>query len=253
MVTSPVSTASQEVFWKHDGNAPDNCKFYGCDVVHPGVSFSFNDNPSANKIYKSFSIETPDLNNMLGAGVNTFIVNGKKDPASDDKRITINYLKNKGGILYGGVKGAQQRKANSRVFPAGTVEFKVEFEEFGSYFNFDPGVPAGSAYIKLSGPSSQYSGGDARLVTQGNIGLGVNPDPDVAQPRILYQYNGGYFVDSSGASAEGDQMFIAYRDIGEDMAKGQFADVSVTILNENDFEIHSFNVDFEPTTLDHNS
>ena len=133
------------------------------------------------------------------------------------------------------------------------MEFKVEFEEFGSYFNFDPGVPAGSAYIKLSGPSSQYSGGDARLVTQGNIGLGVNPDTEAPQPRIIYQYNGGYFVDSSGASSEGDQMFITYRDIGEEMAKGQFADVSVTILNENDFEIHSFNVDFEPTTLDHNS
>ena len=53
--------------------------------------------------------------------------------------------------------------------------------------------------------------------------------------------------------AAGDPAAIAYRNIGQDMAKGQYADVSVSFQTDSDFEVHAFNVDFEPTTLDHNS
>ena len=76
---------------------------------------------------------------------------------------------------------------------------------------------------------------------------------DATASKINYQYEGGYFVTGPTALAAGDEAVIAYRDIGQDMAKGQYADVSVSFQTDSDFEVHAFNVDFEPTTLDHNS
>ena len=65
-------------------------------------------------------------------------------------------------------------------------------------------------------------------------------------------FDGGYFVDSAREIKVGDEVVILYLDINFDQPKGQFADVSVTFGVE-DFEVHSLNVDFEATPLDHNS
>jgi hypothetical protein len=65
-------------------------------------------------------------------------------------------------------------------------------------------------------------------------------------------FDGGYFVSTSSRIEVGDEVVILYLDINFDQPKGQFADVSVTFGVE-DFEVHSLNVDFEATPLDHNS
>jgi hypothetical protein len=256
MVSAPVFTSTQEVLWKHDQNSTTNNSFYGCDPVFSGVSFSFNANPSANKIYKSFSIESPDLlswpaNN--GQSVyNTFIVNNGVGNAIK-KNVVLNRVNSYGGILYGGVKGIEEPRSNSRVQPVGVIERIVYSADFSGYFGFDPGVSGAGAYVKINGPKSHYSGGDSRLVAESNIGIGVNPDTAGATSKILLYYKGGYFVDSVQSMSEGDPVLIAYRDTNSDQPKGQFADVSVVFGTELDFEAHAFNVDFEPTTLDHNS
>ena len=254
MVSAPVFTSTQQVLWKHDGNASSNCSFYGCDPVPAGVSFAFNSNPSANKIYKALSVETPNLNTLDRSAVNTFIVNDQANSSETFKAITVNALKNKGGILYGGIKGVAQEKSNTRVLPAGIVEYVVPAEEFGSFFGNIPSLPVEGSYIKISGPSSQYSGGVAYLCHPEEAYSGaLNTSNEATAARISYQYDGGYFVSGATSLTGGDQAVIAYRDIGQDMAKGQYADVSVSFQTDSDFEVHAFNVDFEPTALDHNS
>ena len=89
-------TSTQQVLWKHDGNASSNCSFYGCDPVPAGVSFAFNSTPSANKIYKAFSVETPNLNTLDRSAVNTFVVNDQTNSSGTFKAITVNALKNRG-------------------------------------------------------------------------------------------------------------------------------------------------------------
>ena len=66
-----------------------------------GISFAFNNNPSANKIYKAFSIETPDI--LAIQGVNTYRQQRYWQLNKENAR--VNQLKSKGGILYGGVEG----------------------------------------------------------------------------------------------------------------------------------------------------
>ena len=256
MVSSPVFTSTQQVLWKHDSNAPSNNSFYGCDPVSSGVSFSFNQNPSANKIYKSFSIESPDLLSWPQANgeaiFNTFIVNNGQGN-SIKKEVVLNTIKNYGGILYGGVKGTEQIKSNSRVQPIGSISDIIYADDFVEYFGGDPEVAGAGAYVKISGPKSHFTGGDGKLVREANVGAALNEDSGLAPSTIIMYYNGGYFIDTVQSMGVGDAVVIAYRNINSDQPKGQFADVSVVFNTEEDFEVHAFNVDFEPTTLDHNS
>lgn len=257
MISAPVFTSSQEILWKHDQNATTNNSFYGCDAVASGVSFAFNANPSANKIYKAFSIESPDLLtwpvNASGESIfNTFIVNNGNE-ASIKKNVVLNRIKSKGGILYGGVRGVSEMRSNSRVSPVGTIDRIVDAVDFVSYFGFDPEYPPTSVFVKISGPQSQYSGGDALLVKESNITVATGENADLVTSKVLSQYQGGYFIEQRYSMNEGDSVCLVYTDINEDQPKGQFADVSVLFNTENNFEVHAFNVDFEPTTLDHNS
>jgi len=255
MISAPVFTSTQQVLWKHDGNASSNCSFYGCDLVPAGVSFAFNKNPSLNKIYKSLSVETPSLTSLDRSSFNTFIVNDQTNSSGTFKALTINTLKNKGGILYGGVKGVAQDKSNTRVLPVGVVEYVIQSNDFESFFGArSQALPADASYIKVNGPKSQHSGGLSFICKpEEAYDTALNTSVDATASRILYQYEGGYFVDGATSLLSGDQVVIAYKNIGQDMAKGQYADVSVSFQTESDFEVHAFNVDFEPTTLDHNS
>ena len=73
---------------------------------------------------------------------------------------------------------------------------------------------------------------------------------DASGSALLNFYDGGFF--SEGTHEVGDAMYLSYTDSNGDQAKGQFADCSL-VFGNNDFEIYSINVDYEPTNLDHNS
>lgn len=253
MVTSPVFTSSQQVLWKHDESAPNNCSFYGCDPVSPAVSFSFNSNPSANKIYKSFSIESPDLliTDSDTPPINTFIVNnGTRNSLL--KRVVLNTIKSLGGILYGGVKGTDNQRSNSRVVPVGTISEIIPNIDLDSVLGFGTDSTT-TAFVKISGPQSQHSGGESYLLPESSIYDLMNDATDSNYPKIINRYQGGYFVDSPTNLSKGMAVCVAYKNINSDQPKGQFADVSVVFNTDKDFEVHAFNTDFEPTTLDHNS
>ena len=237
MVTSPRSTATQDLLWIHAKDEIDNNRFYDGLTTSSGLSLSFNQNPSANKIYKSFSIETPNMSAL--DGVNTFVTNHGITSHDTNRRATVNFLRERGGILYGGIEGIQKLSAVNMV-PVGVAD-SIENTEEGFLIN-------------ISGQSSQYSGGDARLVKPEHLDTFLI---DFAGYRVQETRNNGYVVNSIFQDTQfeltpGDELILVYVDINFDQPKGQFVDVSVTFGNDN-FEVHALNVDFEPTQLDHNS
>ena len=71
-VASPAATEEQgsnpssgvAISWRHDESADTNNSFFGSCAVPSGVQVAFNDNPSANKMYKAFSLESPDYRSL---------------------------------------------------------------------------------------------------------------------------------------------------------------------------------------------
>lgn len=271
MITAPTSTQSSSLFWKHDGNGSSNCSFYGANAFRPGVSFAFNNNPSANKIYKSFSIESPDFTSSSysnsGIGLNIFRVNNGTSNALKDTAI-VHKIKEYGGLLYGGVKGTAERKQNVRVHPLGVIESLIGVEDFsnaypnvdstslGSNFAFMK-ISGGPAYMSLSSGTSVVKDEEVESVLSGS---GANI---LSKVYIEAPYEGGFIVRSYNPTltpldwiSTGDVVSIVYDTFSHsvsDQPKGQFADVAVVFDPNRDFEIHAFNVDFEMTDLDHNS
>ena len=239
MVTAPKSTNFQNVLWLHDKNHGENNKFYGGSATSSGLSLSFNQNPSANKIYKSFSIETPDLSALNG--VNTFITNNGSVGAATRRPSRVNALRERGGILYGGIEGTKVISASNAI-PVGVADSIQDLEQEGFL-------------VSISGQKTQYSGGNAKLVKPEHFGLLLIDEFDGYS--VQETKNNGYVVNTifegSGAFelSEGDELILVYLDINFDQPKGQFVDVSVT-FGSADFEVHALNVDFEPTQLDHN-
>lgn len=99
LVSSPLSFVSSAI-WKHDENE-NRCTFYDATYTS-GLSVTFNENPSVNKVYKAFSLES--TNNVNGT--NTFLVNNSSSP-SQVKTGTAGPLQEKGGIMYGHIGQSQ--------------------------------------------------------------------------------------------------------------------------------------------------
>ena len=99
LVSSPLSFVSRAI-WKHDQNE-ERCTFYNATYTS-GLSVTFNENPSVNKVYKAFSLES--TNNVVGS--NSFLVNNSSSP-SQLKTGTAGPLQEKGGIMYGHVGQSQ--------------------------------------------------------------------------------------------------------------------------------------------------
>lgn len=271
MITAPTSTQSSSLFWKHDGNGSSNCSFYGANAVPPGVSFSFNTNPSANKIYKSFSIESPDFTTSdfanSGFGLNVFRVNNGTPNALKDSAM-VHKIKEYGGLLYGGVKGTVERKQNVRVHPLGVIESLIGAQDFSNtYSNVDSSsLGSNFAFMKISGgPAYMSLSSGTSVVKDEEIESALSTSGGTISSKVYVEapYEGGFIVRSYNPNltpldwmSAGDVVSIVYDGWNgsvSDQPKGQFADVAVIFDPNRDFEIHAFNVDFEMTDLDHNS
>ena len=81
--------------WKHNEESVNRTSFYG-DVGGSGIAVTFNENPSQNKLYRAFSLES--TNNV--SGVTLFDVNNSST-ADQVKRVEAGSLQERGGIMYG--------------------------------------------------------------------------------------------------------------------------------------------------------
>lgn len=90
------------------------CRWYGTQSTS-AVSFTFNDNVSANKVFRSLSIE--GTNNLNPTAL--LSVNNSRDPSQIKNTQAIRFNA-KGGILYSGLSGSNQR-TNKNVTTLGTI------------------------------------------------------------------------------------------------------------------------------------
>jgi hypothetical protein len=113
-VTSGINdTTAKPLPYRHHYGA-DICNWYGTQTTS-AVAFTFNDNVSANKMYRSLSIEGTD--NVTPTAL--LSVNNSRS-AGQIKESTALSFTDRGGILYSGLTGSQ-RRTNKNVTTLGTI------------------------------------------------------------------------------------------------------------------------------------
>jgi len=252
LLTSPVAspTATEEqgsepssgvaISWRHDESADTNNSFFGSCAVPSGVQVAFNDNPSANKMYKAFSLESPDYRSLEKDAVSVFVVNNSTGNAIP-KNIKPRALKEKGGILYGSVGDQIAVVSLSNVEYMGVC---TEIDEENSIFSVDGSVPitfSGGEVIFTSNPTQDFENGADGMFLVSNY----DSSTTLTVSSLTFGLNGTHDL------VVGEPVFAVYLDKNGEQPKGQFADLAI-LLGSEDFEVYAINVDYEPTALDHN-
>ena len=274
---------AQFLLWKH--NSDDDSKrtnFYGV-ASGSGMSVSFNDKVSSNKIYKSFSIE--GTNNISGSALNTFIVNSDNNP---NKQFSIGPVKDKGGILYGHIGLSNTLLDGSNIEAIGTLSANsisnllaygtgpmIAFEASkASLKRSFSAVQGKSKYILMDGAGNFYSINGAPI-SQGLSQDLTYSDPALGEPLHLNKfvnfvgnsviqfavidspfngifYTGGNYLFSSvlPVTVPTTLLEITPQNINGAPPRGQYAQAEI-FLGTEPYEIFSLNVNYEPTDLDH--
>ena len=106
---------NKPLIWRHDEKTEKINNFYG-EQFRSSLKTSFNKDLSANKLYKSLSLE--GTTNLKG-GANRFLANSTSQK-SHLRDATVGKLKEKGGILYADL-GRGRQNSNSKVEIVGTI------------------------------------------------------------------------------------------------------------------------------------
>jgi len=281
---------AQDLLWKH--NSDDDSKrtnFYGV-ASGSGMSVSFNDKVSSNKIYKSFSIE--GTNNISGSSINTFVVNSDNNP---NKQFSIGPVKDKGGILYGHIGLSNTLLDGSNIRPVGTIFPQlaedpaddipaiiavpglvpgVLVSEVNNFSSSSPDSSVGSVadpktkYILLGGDNKLYSMLGEEITE--SIASGINYSNEaLGLARVYGSPFGSNQVTFFSFNDEGETVFYANSDLNISNLNQKFTLLEITPQNINGapprgqyaqaeiflgtepYEIFSLNVNYEPTDLDH--
>ena len=121
VTTGPANDTAVAIPHLHHYGA-DLCRWYGTQYTS-AVAFSFNDNVSANKMYRSVSIE--GTNNVNG--VAQLVVNNSSSANQIKTTAAVNF-RERGGILYSPLAGSQLR-SNKSIVTLGTVT-AVDFFDY---------------------------------------------------------------------------------------------------------------------------
>lgn len=137
-VSNPDGAGGTDFVWKHD-NGPNNT-FFGIPG-YSAIAVSFNQNPSQNKIYKSYSIE--GTNNLI-SGASAIFANPSPDP-DQLREAVFGPIKPRGGINYGHIRGntAGKEQGNS-IKLLGRIVRGVDIVDDGN-----TGYPFGFGYTIL--------------------------------------------------------------------------------------------------------
>ena len=141
MVSCKERTGSEEnvLVWKHDDSASEINNFYG-EQFKSALHTSFNKDLSANKLYKSLSLEGTE--NVKG-GSSRFLANSTSQP-SQLRDAAVGKLKEKGGILYADL-GRGAKNSNSNVNVVGVLKsasrlFSSEDDPDIYGYSYDPSL-----------------------------------------------------------------------------------------------------------------
>ena len=112
--SSAEKVTDGKVFWEHNKNDVPRNTFYGVQTPS-ALAVTFNQRPSSNKIFKSFSLE--GTSNV--SGITAVAVNNSSD-LSQRKNATVSILEERGGITYGDV-GSIQKVTGTNIKMIGRV------------------------------------------------------------------------------------------------------------------------------------
>ena len=258
--------------WKHDDNDVIRTRFYGV-TGGSGIAVTFNENPSQNKLYKAFSLES--TNNVAG-GLNVFTVNNSSN-LLQRKEIEVGLLEDRGGIMYGHI-GRETVASGANVKLVGRiisqsldenespVGYVMQFAEGGksNLFNYPGNLTRFFIYNASTGtyftnsidntealPPLTYAGLDPDL-TLANTDQGAEGFANTTENSIFLD---GVLIDP--LDAEGEPIagpFFLYsispEAVNAEDPKGQTAD-AVILLGSQPYELYALNVEYSPTDLDH--
>lgn len=253
------------ICYLHDENSLPN-QFYGTQQTSI-ISVSFNDNVSSNKIYKSLSIEGGGLVEDLTL-VNLFRANSDSDTQKETS-LTAGTIKESGGIFYGHIGGIG-RDTEANINAIGVYEDHYD-SEGGSIIktiesNYSNIVSNSRLFfLNSSGQVLVYNGSTLadwdQPVTWGSLS-----DDNNNAFEVFYEANEPYVlkngIKTNLPAAAIESYFIlnpnetlilcsiTNSSINGEFPKGQHAEAAFVIPASN-FEIYAFNLNYEPTDLDH--
>ena len=134
-----VAYDNSALVWRHDEKSEGINKFYG-EQFRSSLKSSFNKDLSANKLYKSLSLE--GTTNLKG-GLNRFLANSTTQK-SHLRDASVGKLKEKGGILYADL-GRGAKNSSSNVGVVGTIKgatalFSSPSDEDKYGYSYDPSL-----------------------------------------------------------------------------------------------------------------
>ena len=261
-----VEASDDVVCWEHHKNSVNN-NFYD-EQYSSAISVSFNDNPSQNKLYKSFSLEGTD--NLEGA-VNTFTTSEHTQPNKQPLTISVGFTQNKGGIIYGHMPKDPRVKVGVNLKHIGNLRpdsvLSVSGPDGYSFTGVDGNASGGQEGAKIL-----FMINESELISigaTGTISISVND---------YYTIDSGFKVSSLSedtalgkdslnvtatpsaiakfvelaATVPNSIALYAVTDpaINGDFLRGQYAEAHINLGSDN-FELYSMNVNYEPTDLDH--
>ncbi len=270
-----VEASDDVVCWEHHKNSANN-NFYGAQYSS-AIAVSFNDSPSQNKLYKTFSVEGSE--NLKGS-FHTFTTSETLQPGQTPLTVNVDTLKNKGGILYGNIPKDPRIKANVNMKFIGSTSRDTTTQALGQDLYRFNGVVGNTAFTLDQSTKFAFVFGNSIspvviAPNGGSVSLQENTD--------FYTLNSGFLcpspaeLDSQGIdelsgkgiifkatlqayatflsslqNTDGIVSIFAITDpeINGDFLRGQYAEAYIRLGSDN-FELYSMNVNYEPTDLDH--
>jgi hypothetical protein len=263
--TSSIDGAStptdypSSLVWKHNLNDDAKRTNYYDEVGGSGVSVSFNDRVSSNKIYKSISLE--GTSNIQDESFNTFVVNADNNPA---KQFSMGRIKDKGGILYGhiGLSNTLLDGSNVKVIGSADVSSLEEGPldaivfESGDY-NFrqkTESVTNNSKFLFFSNNSFYNLDFQEVSLSEGSSFAEVSADiaslSSSADGSVSFEKDGGFSMLLNPGLQTVNVIEITPQEINGAPPRGQYAQADI-VLGSQPYELYAINVNYEPTDLDH--
>ena len=261
---APVSLSPPSICWEHKKSSPKN-KFYTFPAQKSKIGVSFNDAVSANKIYKSLSIEGGRIDD--GEVVNMFRANSDH---TVNKTASVGTVKQKGGISYAHVGGvATNGQSNFETLGVLSSYQSVDLETI--LLGIDGGdlsnVIETSKIILFDTHTNQFIHPFGAIYYELDFSSVTGPYNEVKsevkplRQKGFFSNDGGLFVTGVKISVfqqlsekiENGAILVCHVTptyINGDMPRGQYAE-AVFLIPPKDFEIYAFNLNYEPTDLDH--
>ena len=263
--TSSIDGAStstdypSSLVWKHNLNDDTKRTNYYDEVGGSGVSVSFNDRVSSNKIYKSISLE--GTSNIQDESFNTFVVNADNNPA---KQFSMGRIKDRGGILYGHIGLSNTLLDGSNVKVIGSADVSSLEEGFLDAIVFESGdynfrqktesVTNNSKFLFFSNNSFYNLDFQNVSLSEGSSFAEVSADvaslSSSADGSVSFEKVGGFNMLSNPGLQTVNVIEITPQEINGAPPRGQYAQADI-VLGSQPYELYSINVNYEPTDLDH--